>query len=519
MRAITLSAVIIVGVIPAFSRPSFAGAVPPLRPIIFSAAHRGLSPPLRDILALPPSGARHEQEDEPRAIPFPRGTRPGPDGALQKLAPTRVRTSDLLNFPGVGVGDYGFKTQVDRPDANGSVGATQYVQFVNASFAVFDKSTGALLLGPVDALTLWSSLGGVCGIRINGDPIAQYDKLANRWVLSAIATTNDNPPFAQCVAVSQTNDATGAYYLYEFDYGSVLPDYDKLGVWPDAYYATFNTFNPGSLLCALDRNSMLSGLPATEQCYQLGSSDYLGVLPSDVDGTTPPPAGSPNYLINFGVNSLNEWQFHVDWANPDNTSLTGPISIPVKKFTPTCGGTFGRCVPEEGGGGLLTAMGDRLMYRFAYRNFGDHESLLVNHTVVAGTQYGVRWYELRTPLAPTVYQSGTYAPGKLLYRWMGSIAMDKAGDIAVGYSASDSTEYPSIRYTGRTPDTALGKLLGEKVVKASGGGHGDNEWGDYTGMAVDPVDDCTFYYTNEYMKSTTTTWSTEINAFRFRNCK
>jgi hypothetical protein len=518
MRPIALSLAVAAGLSAVSSFYSFADAAAPSKPLIFPAARHALSRPLREIRPVLLSARRREQEQDPRPIPFPPGTRLAPDGALQKLAPSKIKTKELLNIAGIGKGDYGFTPRDDRPDANGAVGATQYVQAVNRSFAVFDKTTGALLLGPFAASTVWSGFGGVCGTYINGDPIAQYDKLANRWVLNAIATTHDNPPYAHCLAVSQTSDATGAYYLYEFDYGDVVPDYDKLGVWPDAYYATYNTFNPGALLCALDRNSMLSGAAASEQCFQLQSSDYLGVLPADVDGTTPPPSGSPNYLLNFGVNSLNEWQFHVDWANPDNTSLTGPINIPVKTFTPTCGGYNGACVPD--GAFKVNAMGDRLMYRLAYRNFGDHESLLVNHTVVAGTQTGIRWYELRTPMAPGVYQSGTYAPGKSLYRWMGSIAMDKAGDIAVGYSASDSEEYASVRYTGRTPDTPLGKLLGERTVIA-GGGHGsDSSWGDYTGITVDPVDDCTFYYTNEYMKASgANNWSTEINAFRFPGCK
>ena len=518
MRQKTLSLAFSAVVSSAASHYAFADVVAHSGYIIISAARHAVSPPLRDIRPLPPSGTREEHEEDPRPIPFPRGTSVKPDGALQKLALVKVRTKDLFNIAGIGKGDYGFSPIDDRPDANGAVGATQYVHAVNRSFAVFDKTTGALLLGPFSASSLWSGFGGTCGTYINGDPIAQYDKLANRWVLSAIATTNDNPPYAVCFAVSQSSDATGAYYLYEFDYGNVVPDYDKLGVWPDAYYVTYNTFNPGAMLCALDRNSMLSGAAATEQCFQLESSDYLGVLPSDVDGTASPPAGSPNYLLNFGVNSLNEWQFHVDWVNPDNTSLAGPISIPVKPFTPTCGGATGRCVPDKGT--EVTAMGDRLMYRLAYRNFGDHESLLVNHTVVAGPQYGIRWYELRTPMTPTVYQSGTYAPGKSLYRWMGSIAMDKAGDIAVGYSAADSAEYASIRYTGRTPDTARGKLLGEKTVITGGGIETSNSWGDYTGISVDPVDDCTFYYTNEYMKAPgSNNWSTEISAFKFPGCK
>lgn len=190
---------------------------------------------------------------------------------------------------------------------------------------------------------------------------------------------------------------------------------------------------------------MLAGKPATMQCFQL-SSDFAHLLPSDLDGTTPPPTGSPNYFLNFGTNSLNLWAFNVDFTNSKNTKVTGPTTIPVANFTEACGG--GICIPQPGTTELLDSLGDRLMYRLAYRNFGDHESLVVNHSVTAVlpgsnvSTVGVRWYEIRNPNGtPTVFQQGTFAPDAN-FRWMGSVAMDKVGDIAVGYSVSSSSMYP-----------------------------------------------------------------------------
>ncbi|MCA1553911.1 MAG: hypothetical protein LC737_05990, partial [Chloroflexi bacterium] len=332
--------------------------------------------------------------------------------------------------------------------------------------------------GPVAGNTLFQNVGGNCANYNDGDPIAQFDKAANRWVLTQFVVSTT--PYLQCVAVSQTADALGAYNLYVFSYGNVqFNDYPKLGVWPDGYYISYNIFNNGSTfagskLCAFDRAAMLAGAAATQQCFQL-STAYGGLLPSDLDGATAPPAGSPNFFMNFGSNSLNLWKFHVDWTNSANTTLTGPTNIPVAVFNAACNGG-GTCIPQPGTSQRLDSLGDRLMYRLAYRGFADgHEALVVNHSVSSGgrgrnTVTGVRWYELRNPnggtLAsgtPVVFQQGTYAPDSTS-RWMGSVAMDKAGDIALGYSASSSSIYPSIRYTGRAPTDALGTMQTENNI-------------------------------------------------------
>jgi hypothetical protein len=491
---------------------------------VSAAVQHDLSAPLSSIPPQMPRSGQHEKPVHP--LPLAPAEEFQADPVVQTSTGPAVSTTAGLSFAGVGDGDYGFTPDAAPPDTNGAVGATQYVQWVNESFAVFDKSTGALVHGPVAGNTLWTGFGGGCETNNDGDPIVQYDKIAGRWILTQFSVSTT--PYLQCVAVSTTSDATGSYNRYAFSYGNTqFPDYPKLGVWPDAYYITFNIFNNGTTfagakLCAYDRTSMLAGAAATQQCFQLSSS-FGGVLPSDLDGATLPPTGSPNFMINFGSNSLNEWRFHVDFATPANTTLTGPLNIPVAAFTPACNG--GSCIPQPGTKTTLDSLADRLMYRLAYRNFGTHEALVVNHSVKAsGGKHsqvdGVRWYELRTPNAASVFQQGTFSPDSN-NRWMGSIAMDKVGDIAVGYSVSSSSLFPDIRFTGRVPTDPAGTLEAENVILSGAGSQTGNlhRWGDYSAMSVDPGDDCTFFYTTEYLKvSGSFNWSTHIASFKFPGC-
>ncbi len=278
-----------------------------------------------------------------------------------------------------------------------------------------------------------------------------------------------------------------------------------------------NTF-VGADACAYNRTAMLAGSAATQVCFQQGSS-VGGLLPSDIDGTTAPPAGSPNYMLYFGTNNLNLFKFHVDFTTPSNSTFTGPTVIPVAAFSPLCGG--GTCVPQSGTTQQLDSLADRLMYRLAYRNFGTHESLVVNHSVTAGSSGGVRWYEIQNPSGtPTVAQQSTFAPDSN-YRWMGSIAMDQAGDMAAGYSVAGSSLSPTIRYTGRVPTDPSGTMEAEVNVVTGTGSQttGLSRWGDYSAMQVDPVDDCTFWYTTEYIKTNGTfNWNTRIANFKFPTC-
>jgi hypothetical protein len=356
-----------------------------------------------------------------------------------------------LSFEGIGQGQYGFFVSSAPPDTDGAVGATQYVQWVNDSLAIFDKRTGALTGGPAPGNILWKGFGTGCETNNDGDPIALYDKLANRWVLSQFSVKTQ--PYLQCIAISTTSDALGSWYRYAFQYTD-FDDYPKMGVWPDAYYETFNMFSGsqfvGADACAYDRTAMLNGQAATQVCFQQNTS-VGGLLPADLDGTTPPPASSPNYMLFFGFNRLNLFRFHVDFSNPANSTFFGPVVINVAAFTPLCNG--GACIPQPGTVNQLDSLANRLMNRLAYRNFGSHESLVVNHSVAVSNSGGVRWYEVQSPGGtPVLAQQGTYAPDSI-YRWMGSIAMDKAGDIAVGYSKSSSSVYPSIAFAGRVPST------------------------------------------------------------------
>lgn len=486
---------------------------------------------LRGVMPRPDDFAKSPHQHPQHPLPWLDGPGNPTDGAVQGSTTGVFAPTAGSGVDGVGNGFSGpqgtFTVNSAPPDTNGAVGATQYVQLVNSGFAVFDKATKAVTYGPVATNTLWSGFGGPCETDNDGDATVVYDKAAGRWVISQFAVTA--APYFECVAVSATSDATGAYYRYAFPYGSVFPDYPKMGVWPDAYYETFNMFNgntfAGAKLCAYDRNAMLSGAAATQQCFQLSTS-YGGVLPADLDGSTAPPAGSPNYLMNFGTSKLNLWKFHVDWTNTANTTLTGPTAIPVASFAAACGG--GTCVPQTGTNQKLDSLADRLMFRLAYRNFTDHESLVVTHSVKVGTTRqnpytGVRWYEVRSPGAtPVVYQQSTFSPDTT-YRWMGSVAMDKQGNMALGYSASSSAIHPAIRYTGRLATDALSTMQAENsIIEGLGSQSGSNlsRWGDYSAMTVDPSDDCTFWYTNEYLKTTGAfNWSTRLESFKFSTCQ
>jgi hypothetical protein len=436
----------------------------------------------------------------------------------------------LSNFEGVGKGMVGYTISGDPPDTNGDIGINHYIQTVNSSFAIFNRS-GTVLYGPSNINTLWSGFGGSCQTDNDGDPVVKYDKRADRWVISqfAVASGGSTGPFYQCVAVSTTSDPLGTYYRYAFSFAN-FNDYPKLGIWPDAYYFTFNMFTgPGAWVggevCALNRTAMLAGSAATMQCFG-PYANYGSMLPSDLDGRTDPPSGSPNYLLALDNNPLllDFWKLHIDWAVPANSTLTGPTQIAIPTYTGLLS------VAQQGSAKRLDGLGDRLMYRLAYRNMGSYESLVVNHSVdAAGTTglgtAGIRWYEVRSPATtPTLYQKGTFAPDSMS-RWMGSMAMDASGNIAVGYSISSATSFPSINFTGRLAADPLNTLpQGETVMVAGTGANnpsyaGDARWGDYSSISVDPTDDCTFWYTNEYFSTTAAfNWRTRIGSFKFPSC-
>ncbi|HET7080839.1 MAG TPA: S-layer homology domain-containing protein [Chloroflexia bacterium] len=429
-------------------------------------------------------------------------------------------------------------TGASPPDTNGDVGPNHYVQWVNTSFQIFDKS-GTSLYGPAPGNTLWAGFGGICEFQNEGDPIALYDPLADRWLMSQFGFRTDPNgnaigPYYQCVAISATPDPLGAWHRYAFKISDdVLNDYGKFGVWPEAYYASFNMFPDaggfaGGGFAAFDRAQMLAGQPASFQfILEPGAG---GDLPSDLDGHALPPAGAPNMFLDWWdtIGELHAWFFHADFNNPANSTFTGPVTINVAPFNLPCGA--GACIPQPGTSQELDTLSDRLMYRLAYRNFGTHESWVTNHTVdvspvTTTVQTAVRWYELRTSgvVTPTLYQQGTYAGDSPNSdnRWMGSAAMDQQGNLAVGYSVSSSSVYPSIRYTGRLVTDTLGTLPQGEATLVNGAGSQltSLRWGDYSMLSVDPVDDCTFWYTQEYYQlSSGARWQTRIGSFKFPGC-
>ena len=497
---------------------------------ITPALHHDESAPLR-LMPVAPRAAGFI-EHEVKRIPRNFNTAKAPDPALQSAAPALLVPTTSTNFDGVGQGFSGpagtFTVNSAPPDTNGDVGPNHYVQIVNTDFAVFNK-TGTALFGPVPINTLWSGFGGGCQTNNDGDPVAIYDPIANRWVISQFSVTGANGgtvPFLQCVAVSQTADPTGSYFRYSFPYTG-FNDYPKMGVWPDGYYTTFNMFNAagtafqGAKICAYDRAKMLTGAAATQQCFNTSTS-FGGLLPSDLDGSRLPPAGSPNYVLALGstANTLAFWKFHADFTTPANSTFTGPTTLATAAYSEACGG--GTCIPQSGTTQQLDSLADRLMFRLAYRNFADHEALVVNHSITAGSSTGVRWYEVRLANGtPSIFQQGTYAPDAS-FRWMGSIAMDQTGNMGLGFSVSSSSLHPQIHYTGRlVTDTAGTMPQGEGTILNGPGSQTANlsRWGDYSMMAVDPSDDCTFWYTTEYLPANGTfNWKTRIGSFKFPNC-
>jgi hypothetical protein len=441
------------------------------------------------------------------------------------LAPSAIRGAGFDGIPATGS---------LPPDTNGDVGPNHYIQIVNTSFAIYNK-TGALLAGPLAINSLWSTFGGPCQTNNNGDPVVRYDGLANRWVISQFALPAGTK--FECVAVSRTADpVSGGWFLYAFPMvvagTAVFPDYPKLGVWPDGYYMGTQRGFPSSGLdvWAFERPKMLAGAPAKQVQFAV-SGTSLFLLPSDVDGPAP-PAGAPNYFVRQvdgarfgGVDRIDIFAFHVDWVTTASSTFTQLPSLPVAAFDSVLCTTdlLAACIPQPGTAQKLESLTVWTMFRAQYRNFGTRETIVTNHTVDANGSdlAGVRWYELRrSGGAWSVFQQGTYAPDAT-NRWMGSAAMDRAGDIAVGYSVSSSAVFPGIRAAMRSPGDPPGTLAGELSLVVGGGSqtHSAARWGNYSSMDVDPVNDCTFWYTTEYFSTTSAAgWRTRIESFTMPSC-
>jgi len=543
---------------PKFSQAVAFDVSPALRSLRRVARPRTFPPDT--ILEVRPERGGSEGPQAHRIKPY------GADGVLQMFSRTPTIPVPLLTFEGLSNQDnfnvFGFR--VNPPDPNGEVGPNNYVEIINLVFGVYDKA-GNLLAGPIDTGSLWAGFAIPDCTDPSGDPVVLYDQLEDRWLLSQFTTSGLNDPtkpFWNCVAISTTGDPAGTYYRYAFETTSdgifYFPDYPKYGLWRNSYILTTREFGPtveyGIGVYALERDKMLEGDPNARavKFFLDGNAPGMlalvgdGLLPPDIDGKTKPANDAPAPIVgtqddtaSYGAASdaLNIWELNVKWQAIPTASIVLKTQLPVASFDSIfpCAPTSRDCLPQPGITNPaqyldILSYRQRPTFRLAYRNFRTYESLVTNQSVEAlpGVA-GARWYEIRrTGGNYSLYQQGTYAPNDGVHRWMGSIAMDKRGDIALGYSVVNGVDvFPGIRYTGRLSGDPLGQMtLGEgTIINGSGVQRTTNSrWGDYTDITVDPTDDCTFWYVNEYytlagQNSSTAGWQTRIGSFKLPGCQ
>jgi hypothetical protein len=497
--------------------PAIVPAQEQLSPrIIRKAAYADKTPPLREMTVILPGERKRAWKDgiikNESVEMLPKneaGEQPGIYESLQQTKGETKSRGPLVNVDGVGN-----VNGVYPPDTDGDVGPNHYFQMINLSFAIFSK-TGARLYGPADNSTLWQGFIGPWTGTNDGDPIVIYDEDADRWVASQFAVELSNGKSYELVAVSATGDPLGEYYRYAFEFDH-FNDYPKLGVWGDGYYCTFNFFSGqfiGSGVAAFERDKMLVGDPDANMVFFGYFQNKFSLQPSDFDGGLP-PEGAPAYIAttnNLNNKQLEIYEFSVDWDNPANSTYQLSVTLNPGYFNANVDG-----IPQPGTNNRLDVLSQMLMFRLAYRNFGTYETMLANHTVKVGNRAGIKWYELRKDDTTNwyIYQQGVYAPDDDLHRWMGSMAMNADGTIALGFSVSSSSHFPSIRYTGRTTDAPLGEMNFEEIEAVTGTSNQSSisRWGDYANMSVDPADDTTFWFTTEYCGGG---WKTRIISFNF----
>jgi len=554
-----------------------------VRPHFSTAIAFDVSPPVRDIArqlsTAIPEGAPvslEPYEIRPDWGPVAKDTGYSGDDALQ-LGGANQSTPNLKEIPAPQSTFEGLSNQdnfdvvgfrVNPPDPVGDVGPNHYVEMINLVFAVYDKS-GAPLAGPTAIGDLWADFAIEDCTDPSGDSIVLYDQLSDRWILSQFTTrftaVPQNDVFYNCVAVSQTGDPTGAYYRYAFTTGNFFPDYPKYGIWTDSLVITTREFGPTIEyqigVYAVEKNKMIDGEPASNvgvvSFFVDGNDPTLlpligdGLLPADIDGkqkpkndATIPIVGTQDDGAFYGASfdAVNVWELSVKWRSTPIASLELAAQLPVASFDSIfpCAPTSRDCLPQPGITNPaqyldVQSYRQRPLHRLAYRNFKDYETLVTNQSVEALPGHaGVRWYEIRRDDdGYSLYQQGTYAPDDGVHRWMGSIAQDRNGNAALGYSVVNGVDvYPGIRYTGRLSGDPLGEMsLGEGVIIDGSGVQTttNSRWGDYTSLNIDPTDDCTFWYVNEYYEVsgfpvdpaalTTAPFQTRIGAFKLPGCE
>jgi len=468
----------------------------------------------------------------------PLHTATAPDPAVQSSPPLANAPEASITFPGLDHDGWGDGWP---PDTNGDVGPQHFIQTVNTSVGIFRKSDGANLAA-FTFNTLFSSAatGTPCDTSNQGDPVVVYDQQADHWIISDFAWSNfTSGAMYQCFAVSITGDpVSGGWYFYavQTDAGGHIPDYPKLGVWPDGIYMSANVFDTTGQqffqnvrVWAFNRTEMESGSTLHAVSFDLPAKiqgiSVFSLLPSNLRGDAP-PTGRPNLFASiWGIYAARVWQFHVDWTTPANSTFTGPSDVSIGTFS-----VGPVTVPEKAPGNNLDTLTYRLMMQNQYRRLGGQESLWLAHTVGNGSGIAsVRWYQLNvsggTVVTSGPVQQGTFNPDAT-HRFMPSLAVDGTGNMAIGYSVSTSTTYPSIRYAGRLVTDPLNTLGQGETTMWTGtgaqtntcGGSPCERWGDYTAMTIDPVDDCTFWYTNEYYDTDGGNWQTRIGSFKYASC-
>lgn len=524
-----------------------AASASPDRPDVSMAVRHDISPKLRDQPIVPLRSAKPDKEI-PNKVPLDMAQRAkphpgGPDPVLDEGPIVNNTPALLLSIEGQSDDDNAavIGGRIVPPDTNGDVGTTYYVQTINLIMAVYRKSDGVRIFGPTPVNSLWAGFGGICQTNNDGDPTVLYDDAADRWVISQFAIGADGH---QCVAVSTTSDPTGSYYRYDFVVSpGKFNDYPKMGIWSDGYYITANQFASsfeGAIAVAFERDRMLSGLSAQMVKFgplPCGTECAFAVQPVHWDGGTAPPAGAPAPFImawddetwgsGSGPDGYRLWEFDVNWASPGSSTFVALPQVNAPEFDSNFCNFNRACIPQKKPGEKLDASGQFTMYRGMYRNFGTHESIVISHSVDLASNNsksrgGIRWAEVRDNGSGWVLQqTGTFSPDTSLSRWMPSIAQDKQGNIAIGYSVSSSTTFPGIRYATRSAGDALGTMGGEQVLINGAGSQqsSSSRWGDYSSMSVDPVDGCTFWYTNQYYANTSNfDFKTRIGSFKQPGC-